>query len=217
MSKKYDTNPLDPKFPEKARATREQPVHDDNRETAKVAPAADTEEPTQYHQKRDFSPYPPPSPPENAYTNFDNMQFERGEPANLYKTAKLDVGKTSSRKVAKVGLPENILVALPYVPFYVGLIAGILELVFVPKSEAKVRFHAAQGLAAHLGILLITTVLGGIGNITDLAGVGNAIFQVVTMVMLIVWTIKAWQGKPVHIESVDDLTEWLEDKIKPQG
>jgi hypothetical protein len=34
---------------------------------------------------------------------------------------------------------------------------------------------------------------------------------------LIVFAIKAWRGKPVHIESVDDLTEWLEDKIKPRG
>ncbi|HSK71840.1 MAG TPA: hypothetical protein VK892_09115, partial [Pyrinomonadaceae bacterium] len=124
--------------------------------------------------------------------------------------------KPSSRKVSKVGLPENILVALPYVPFFVGLVAGILELLFVPKSEAKVRFHAAQGLAAHLGILIVTTILSGVGNITDLANVGNVIFQLVTTIMLIIWTIKAWQGKPVHIESVDDLTEWLEEKIKPQ-
>ena len=32
--------------------------------------------------------------------------------------------------------------------------------------------------------------------------------------MLVVFAIKAWQGKPVHIESVDDLTNWLEEKIE---
>ncbi len=71
-------------------------------------------------------------------------------------------------------------------------------------------------MAAHIGILIITTILGGVGNITDLADLGNMIFSIVTMIMLIIFTIKAWQGKPVHIESVDDLTEWLEEKIKPK-
>jgi len=114
-------------------------------------------------------------------------------------------------------LPENVLTALPYLPFWIGLIAGLLILLFVPKSETKVRFHAAQGLAAHIGILIVTTILGGVGNITDLADIGNWIFQLVTTIMLVIFTIKAWQGKPVHIESVDDLTEWLEEKIKPRG
>ena len=33
--------------------------------------------------------------------------------------------------------------------------------------------------------------------------------------MLIIFAIKAWKGKPVHIESLDDLTNWLEEKIGP--
>jgi uncharacterized membrane protein len=78
-----------------------------------------------------------------------------------------------------------------------------------------VRFHAAQGVAAHIAILVISAVLGGIGNITDLADTGNAIFKIVTTVMLVIFAIKAFQGKPIHIEAVDDLTNWLEDKIKP--
>jgi len=89
-------------------------------------------------------------------------------------------------------------------------------LFIVPKSEAKVRFHAAQGLAAHLAIFIISAILSGIGNAADLADVGNTIFKIATTVMMIIFAIKAWQGKPVHIESVDDLTEWLEDKIKPK-
>ena len=28
--------------------------------------------------------------------------------------------------------------------------------------------------------------------------------------------IKAWRGKPVHIETVDSLTNWLDDKIDPK-
>ncbi len=50
-----------------------------------------------------------------------------------------------------------------------------------------------------------------------MAKAGNVIFQIVTTIMLIIFAIKAWKGKPVHIESVDDLTEWLEDKIKPRN
>jgi len=87
----------------------------------------------------------------------------------------------------------------------------------VPKSEAKVRFHAAQGLAAHIGILIVSAILSGVGHATDLANIGNGIFTLVTTIMLIIFTIKAWQGKPIHIESVDDLTNWLEDKIKPRS
>jgi uncharacterized membrane protein len=95
------------------------------------------------------------------------------------------------------------------------MVAGALILFLVPKSETKVRFHAAQGLAAHVGILIVTTILGIVGNITDIADIGNLIFTLVTSIMLIVFAIKAWQGKPVHIESVEPLTNWLEDKINP--
>ena len=202
--KKFDTNPLDPEFPQKVREAQTQTLPNFG-ETDRIPPASVTEEQTRRFSKTDFSAHS---------SAFDNSQVPTG-----FQTAKLDadVGKSSSRKVSNVGLPENILTALPYIPFYIGLIAGIIILLFVPKNETKVRFHAAQGLAAHIGILIVTSILSGIGNITDLADIGNTIFRIATMIMLIIWTIKAWQGKPVHIESVDDLTEWLEDKIKPRS
>lgn len=214
MPKKFDTNPLDPEFPKKAKEAQTETLPQQKRETARMPPPADTEEPTRQYKKTNFPPFSQPY----DQAQFDEMQspYNHAQPPGLYQTTNLQSEKSSSRKVAKVGLPENILVALPYVPFFVGLVAGILELLFVPKSETKVRFHAAQGLAAHLGILIVTTILSGVSNITDLADVGNMIFQLVTTVMLIIWTIKAFQGKPIHIESVDALTEWLEEKIKPQ-
>ena len=113
------------------------------------------------------------------------------------------------------GVPEKWLIALPYIPFSIGLIAGLVLLLLIPKEETKVRFHAAQGLAAHVGILIVTTILGLIGNITGLAEVGSLIFTVATTIMLVIFAIKAWSGKPVHIEAVDDLTNWLEEKIGP--
>ena len=33
--------------------------------------------------------------------------------------------------------------------------------------------------------------------------------------MLIIFAVKAWRGRPVHIETLDDLTNWLEEKIGP--
>ncbi len=205
MPKKFDTNPLDPEFPERAKqqeaaaATARQKY---DAETNRLPTYTDDEIPTRSFREEDF----------NAYSS----AFNTSQPITPYKTARLKQETANNRKVAKVGLPENILVALPYLPFHIGLVAGILELLFVPKSETKVRFHAAQGLAAHIGILIVTAILGVVGNITDLANAGNAIFQIVTTIMLIIFTYKAWKGDPVHIESVDNLTEWLEEKIKPQ-
>jgi len=64
--------------------------------------------------------------------------------------------------------------------------------------------------------LLVTTIVGFGGNFFGLADAANIIFQIVTTIMLIIFTVKAWQGKPVHIESVDDLTNWLEEKLSPR-
>jgi len=202
--KKFDTNPLDPEFPQKVREA-ETVALPKRSETEPIPPPSVTEEQTRRFSDTNFAPYSSP---------YDGRQVP-----NVYQTARLnsDVGNSSKRKIGSVGLPENILTALPYLPWFVGLVAGILILLFVPKSETKVRFHAAQGLAAHIGILIVTTILGGVGKMTDLADIGNFIFQLATTIMLIIFAVKAWQGKPVHIESVDDLTEWLEEKIKPRN
>ncbi len=201
--KKFDTNPLDPEFPQKvmeAQQTNALPQADAT--TQKFADVADTEEETRQFNQANFGAYQSPYNGQNI-------------PAN-YQTSRLaDMGNTSKRKVAKIGLPENIMTALPYLPIWLGLVVGILELVFLPKSEAKVRFHAAQAAAAHIGILIILAILGTL----DFLPFGNApyqIFWIISTIMLIVFAVKAYQGKPVHIESVEDLTEWLEDKIKPK-
>ena len=201
MAKKYDTNPLDPDFPEKIKEQETVILPKPDNKTRKFDDFAETEAPTRRYEQANFA----------SYAN----TFNQSQPIQTYQTAHFQT-QDKTRKVAKVGLPENILTMLPYLPFYIGFIAGIVELFLVPKSETKVRFHAAQGLAAHIGILIVTTALGIVGNVTDFADMGNWIFGMVTFVMLIIWSIKAYQGKPVHIESVDDLTNWLEEKIKPQ-
>ena len=201
--KKFDTNPLDPTFPDRIREAETAALPKQDYKTSGFAPPSITEEQTRRFENQEFNKY-------NSPFNGQNV------PANFTTTDLGEMNNTNSHKVSKIGLPENILTALPYIPFYIGLIAGIIILLLVPKSEAKARFHAAQGLAAHIGILIVSAILSGIGNMTDLADVASVIFTVVTTVMLIIFAVKAFQGKPIHIESVDALTEWLEEKIKPQ-
>ena len=202
MPSKYDTNPLDPDFPQKAKAAAEAEIatHGLNASDPHTRKFADANE----EQTRRFAPA-------------DTSAYAAPQYTGQYVPAAAgfaSADRSISRKVDKVGLPENLLTALPYVPLYIGVAASVLELLFVPRSESKVRFHAAQGLAIHIGILLVTSALSIIGNVASGARAGNAVFQIVMFVMLIIWTIKAWKGKPVHIESVDALTNWLDEKIK---
>lgn len=202
MSTKYDTNPLDPAFPSKAQAAAETAPQKTPFATSEFPtnPGSITEEETRRFQEADFQAY----------------SYAHAQPAALYQAPSMaDMNRASDRMVAKTGVPEKWLIGLPYLPFSIGLVAGLIMLLVIQKDEAKVRFHAAQGLAAHVGILIVTSILSIVGNVTDLAEVGNVIFTVVTTVMLIIFAIKAWKGKPVHIESVDDLTSWLEEKIGP--
>ncbi|MBS1795760.1 MAG: hypothetical protein JSS81_18035 [Acidobacteria bacterium] len=205
--KKFDTNPLDPDFPKKAAFEPQSPT---DTETLPYSGAATKlfEEPPQFDDQ--------------ATRKFDEANFNQYQapyngqnvPSNYQPPFPLYAQQDRTRKVAKIGLPENLLTAAPYFPFSIGLIAGIIELFIVPKSEAKVRFHAAQGVAAHLAIIVISWVLHSIGSLTGME-FGAFIFGIVTTVMLVIFAIKAFQGKPIHIEAVDDLTNWLEDKIKP--
>lgn len=204
MPKRFDTNPLDPDYPEKAKAAETKydspPPSPYSTAEYPTAPSSVTEEETRRFKEADFQAY----------------SYRSAAPVAVYQTTNLvDVNQATERKVAKTGLPEKWLIGLPYIPFMIGLVAGLILLLIIPREENKVRFHAAQGLAAHLGILIVTTILGFIGEFTNLANIGSGIFTLVTTIMLIVFAIKAWKGKPVHIESVDDLSNWLEEKIGP--
>ena len=201
--KKFDTNPLDPTFPDRIREAETAALPKNEYETRELAPPSITEEQTRRFDNQEFNNYKSPFDGQNIPANFKTTQFANVNDAN-------------SRKISKIGLPENVLTALPYIPFYVGLIAGLIILLLVPKSETKARFHAAQGLAAHIGILIVSAILSSVGNVTDLAYAGGKVFTLVTTIMLIIFAVKSFRGKPIHIESVDSLTEWLEEKIKPQ-
>lgn len=217
MPSKYDTNPLDPEFPEKAKAAAEgqdtQTLPYSGAQTQAfpyVAPTA--EQQTRRFAEPDVSAYSSPyAPPFPSPYNGQNM------PASYQTVSFGNVDTSRTRKVAKVGLPENVMTALPYIPWYLGMVASLLMLFFIPKSEAKVRFHAAQGLAAHIAVLIVSTILGVLSQVVNFASFGNGLFNLVTMIMLIIFAYKAFKGRPVHIESIEELTNWLEEKISPKN
>lgn len=211
MAKKFDTNQLDADFPTAVleasrKAEPEFKTEAASRSPYRTAelfdePGSITEDETRRFRQEDFSGYSFGGP--MATTALYNPPTAT------------DFGLADNRKESKTGVPEKWLIGLPYLPFSIGLVAGLVQLFLIPKHETKVRFHAAQGLAAHLGILLVTTILGVADNATDLADLAAFIFTLVTTIMLIIFSVRAWKGKPVHIESVEALTNWLEEKIGP--
>ncbi|QQS40066.1 MAG: hypothetical protein IPM63_11915 [Acidobacteriota bacterium] len=209
MAKKFDTNPLDPSFPEKvkekekAKKRSTKPLGGKNGRTTQFADPVVTEEQTRKFREGEFNAYDP------AFGN------EYAQPSPLYRP---EEENDRSLKIGNISLPENVLTMLPYIPIsLIGIVAAIIELVFIPKSEPKVRYHAAQGLAAHIAIYIVMAVLGIVSWGSELASTASDIFWVVTTIILIVFAFKAWQGKPIHIQSVESLTDWLEEKIKPQN
>src|SRR5690606_31839652 len=125
-------------------------------------------------------------------SEFHAYSFSAGPSQTAYaspQAAAADV--LSERKVANTGIAEKWLIGLPYLPFTIGLIAGLVLLFLLPKEENKVRFHAAQGLAAHVGILIVTSILGIVGNMVPFADAGSTIFTIVTTVFLGIFAFKA--------------------------
>ena len=214
MPSKYDTNPLDPNFPEKVRRESEgqstQVLSDAGAPTTQHFPqAAPTEEQT-VRLPGGSQQYAPPPPPPYYQQPYSGQYVPAAYGSQHF-------GAPIERKVEPFGLSENIVTALPYIPWYIGLIAGVVILALTPRTETKARFHAAQGLAAHVGILIVTTALGIVGTVSSGARVGSLVFSIAMSIMLIVWAIKAWKGKPVHIQAIESLTNWLEDKIRTKG
>jgi len=235
---KYDTNPLDGNVAEHAdkdwgrdtgssidpptrtmsgAATRE--IGRTSNEAARSNP--ETEAPTRriddsyrsvfaYGQSQAATYQPPRMPDANIY------QPPPGPPPQVYQPPPSPVGaKPGSRKVAGLGIPEKWAVMLPYVPFFIAMVAAIIELLLVPRTEKRVRFHAAQGLVMQIGITAISTLLG-FANLFSGRFTGASLFSAATFVFLIISMVRVWKGKPHHIALLDPLTEWVEEKINPR-
>lgn len=209
MAKKYDTNRLNPKFPEEAKAQSAAagnyaPPPKTPYSTAEFpkSPASVTEEETRRFTDNDFQAY----------------AFQNGQVPAAYQPTPMavqDMSHASDRKVRGIGIAEKWIIGLPYLPVWLGLVAGFVLLLITPKEENKVRFHAAQGFAAQIAIGIVSLLIGIIGNGIFDSNAGSRVFGAITTVLMIIFAVKAFRGKPVHIEVLDDLTNWLEDKLGP--
>lgn len=232
---KYDTNPLDEDVA--GRADREwsrdtathpgpptqsmssAPTRDISRsanEAARNNP--ETEAPTRrmddsypsvfaYGQPR-AATYQPPQPPiANIY------QPPPVPSAQIYQPPPSPVAtKPGSGKVEGLGIPEKWAVIIPYVPFFLAIVGAIVELLLVPRTEKRVRFHAAQGLVLQIGITAISTLLG-FADLFSGRFTGASLFSAATFVFLIISMIRVWQGKPHHLAILDPLTKWVDEKL----
>lgn len=137
-------------------------------------------------------------------------------PPSVYQPPPVPVTYTlESHKVAGLGIPEKWAVILPYLPFYLAIVAAIVELLLVPRTETRVRYHAAQGLALQIGITAISTLLTFAGVLSG-RYTGAGLFSLVSSVFLVISMIRVWKGKPVNIPPLDEPTKWLNQKIKPR-
>ena len=234
---KYDTNPLDQDVAD--RATESFEAHRpaapaENIEGAQTQairnpaetsrPQHDNEAPTRMMGDKVTS-YPsvfvPPIPRAQSIYEAPRVQpsdiYQPPPPAgNIYQAPPFPVGyKPGPHKVAGLGISEKWASMLPYIPGHIGAVAAVIELLFVPRSETRTRFHAAQGLALQIAILVLT---GAFGFLTLFSGnsFGSGLFRFAAFIFLIVAMIRVWKGKPFHVSPLDEPAKWLDDKIKPR-
>jgi len=217
---KYDTNPLDP---EVERKTEENwgfggegaPTQEVKGATQRVGP-----QPEQSSRQDVYSEAPT--------RRYDKPQADTGYPsvfipptytppahfqqAQAYQPP---ISRPTCRTVAGISIPENWAVMMPYAP-YVGIVVCLLELFLVPRNEVKVRFHASQALALHIAILVISTILGVVGSITD-SSFGGLLFKLASLIFLVISMSRVWQGKPHHIAPLNDPAQWFNAQIEPRN
>jgi uncharacterized membrane protein len=235
---KYDTDPLDPNFvrrTEEFRGRGTGAARSD--ETERLPPPSVTEEPTRRFDEQMADTYPSvfvppayqaPRPPEappfrpQPFTTFGAGAHQPPAttappppgPSSPYAAPSQPYGPPSARTVARLGLPENVANVLPYVPFYIGLVAAIVELAVAPREERRTRFHAAQGLALQLALVAGSVIFQFVGLATG-SRLGGSLFSLAAFVFLIVSVVRVWQGKPHHIAPLDEPARWLDEKISP--
>ncbi len=215
---KYDTNPLDPDFVKNAekawgeggsRSTT-QPVQGATREVGSAPDDARanpySEAPTRRYDKASLeASYPSVFVPPTYSPPAPYQAVPLAAPPTTQKPG--------SRTVAGIGLPEKWAMVLPYTPFYIGVVVSILELFLIPRSEAKARFHAAQGLALHVAILVLQTAFGVLSAITN-SNAGSNVFKLAAFIFLLISMIRVAKGKPHHIGVLAEPAKWFNDHIE---
>ncbi|MFN2579027.1 MAG: hypothetical protein ABR607_15230 [Pyrinomonadaceae bacterium] len=234
---KYDTNPLDGRVADRAHKSFERnraggatediagATHRIAGSNSETSAQIEQEAPTRRIDDKVTS-YPsifiPPAP--RAFAAYEPPRVQSADiyqpppalPPNIYQPPPLPLNyKPGSKKVSGIGIPERWALILPYLPFWLAIVAAVAELLLVPRTESKVRFHAAQGMALQVIITAITTILTFAGLATG-RWTGSGLFQLASSIFLIIGIIRVWKGKPFHVAPLDEVTKWLDEKIKPR-
>ena len=236
---KYDTNPLDEKVADDAQESwgsrppapgtkeiRGGPTHDIARDANEAARAnPESESPTRRIDDKIVTSYPsifvPPPPKQSAAyqppraASMNIYQPPLVPPPNVYLPPPAAVIRPASPNVAGLNIPERWANLLPYIPLHIGAVAAVIELLLVPRTETRARFHAAQGLALQIAILILRGVFFFVTLITG-SSLGSGVFRAAATIFLIVSMVRAWKGKAHHIAPLDEATKWLDEKIKPR-
>jgi len=214
---KYDTNPLDAN---EVRKTEEVWGQSANGKTTREAKGATREIGSSANEsaRRNVYSEAPTRRYDNAQTAYPSVFVPPTyAPPATYQPAvspHLPIKqRPTSRTVLGLGLPEKWAMVLPYAPFYIGVVVSLLTLFLTPRSELRVRFHASQGLALHLAILVLQTLFGIVAVIAD-NSVGSKLFGGAATIFLLISMRRVWKGEPHHIAPVNELTQWFNEHIK---
>ena len=120
------------------------------------------------------------------------------------------------RHVAGLGVPERYANVAAYAPFYIGLVVSVVELLIVPRSEARTRYHAAQALGLHLAFLAVGIVLNMLGRLSGVSGVPFSLFSLAAVAFLIYSMVKVWNGEQHRLAPLADVTRFLDERIDPR-
>jgi uncharacterized membrane protein len=223
---KYDTDPLDPDFARQTdemwgatRATQPRPMDEAGDAAAQSAPRPlpPSEAPTQRMDEKFSQSYPsifiPPTynQPPTVYQQPVQYQQPYAPPQAGVSTP----GYLPERTIAGLNIAEKYATVLPYAPFYIGLVAALIELLLVPRRETRVRFHAAQGLALQLALLAVSWVFSFIGFFTH-SRFGGSLLWLAGFVFLIISMKRVWKGQEHRIGPLSDATKWLNERIDPR-
>ena len=120
------------------------------------------------------------------------------------------------RNIAGLGIPERYANVAAYAPFYIGLVVSVVELLLVPRSEARTRYHAAQALGLHLVVLAVGFVLSMLGGIGGGVRAGAVLFSLASTAFLIYSMVKVWNGEQHRLAPLADVTRFLDERIDPR-
>lgn len=203
---RYDTNPLDPEYAKRTDEMWGATRSDLPRPTEEQQPVNDAAEaPTRRYDALSSS-YPSVFIPPVAQP--PQTQAGKTIPPTTNQPP-------TSRNVPGINVPENFALIVPYIPYYIGGVMAAVLLFLVPRNEARVRFHAAQGLAMHLFVIAVQTVLNIIGGFTG-TRIGSTFFMIASIVFFAISIMRVWKGEPHHIAPLDEPTKWLNHTIEPR-